>query len=301
MAQEYEFEFKPPSISTCDDCNGLTVRLTRFVHRNEQAYAVYYAKYSNNHPDNSVDMLISLGPWGETALPSQRVAFLCHVRAIPGTYQVMLADADDESNPWQDAEILGKMLSAAAARRHEWKKQAFELLDAAFEEDPSLRGFLQRVNCDSVGVPLEKSFRFPDDVFALSEEARAVKGHLSDDLISLDEKRFFIRTVLPIRAQGYNSWNIGFWVEVSRQDYARARKIWGDEDLYPSLCVSGTLANAFEVPALSFTLGEPVTVRVTDPSGVPRISIQDESKAALVETEWGKAAFEQYAAEKGYL
>jgi hypothetical protein len=39
------------------------------------ARAVYYAQFSNNHPDGVVAMLVSIGEWGEGTTPADRVAF----------------------------------------------------------------------------------------------------------------------------------------------------------------------------------------------------------------------------------
>ena len=47
-------EFDKPKQSTCDCCAGTTTRLTRFVYRDENAFAVYYACFSKNHPDRVV-------------------------------------------------------------------------------------------------------------------------------------------------------------------------------------------------------------------------------------------------------
>ena len=97
-----------PSASRCDCCGGLTVRLTRFVHRNGDAFAIYYAAYSNNHPDDELAMLVSLGEWGEDSDPSRRTAFYCRVRPTTDSYEVMLGDAAQSA--WGDASIVGKKL-----------------------------------------------------------------------------------------------------------------------------------------------------------------------------------------------
>ena len=95
MSRVYEIELSDPTTSRCDCCGGLTVRLTRFVYRHGSAFAVYYAAYSNNHPDDELAMLISLGEWGEDSDPAQRVAFYCRVRPTDVSYEVMLGDASN--------------------------------------------------------------------------------------------------------------------------------------------------------------------------------------------------------------
>ncbi len=73
MASQYEIELCEPSMSHCDCCGSLTVRLTRFVYRNGDACAIYYAAYSNNHPDNELAILVSLGEWGTCSISINRI------------------------------------------------------------------------------------------------------------------------------------------------------------------------------------------------------------------------------------
>lgn len=155
MPRAYEIELSEPTASRCDCCDGLTVRLTRFVCRAGDAFAIYYARYSNNHPDHELAMLVSLGEWGAESTPAQRVAFYCRVRPAGASYEVMLGDA--ARSAWGDAELVGEKLSREQALRHPLKATAFEIVDEAFRIDPSLRGFLQRVECGDAAVPLERS------------------------------------------------------------------------------------------------------------------------------------------------
>jgi hypothetical protein len=125
MSGAYEIEFAEPACSRCACCGGLSVRLTRFVLRSQEAFAVYYASYSNNHPDAELSLLVSLGDWGDESDPSQRVAFYCRVRSTDEAYEVMLDDAADSE--WADAEIMGRKLSRQEARTHPQKADALEL------------------------------------------------------------------------------------------------------------------------------------------------------------------------------
>ncbi|MBK6688195.1 MAG: hypothetical protein IPG45_27215 [Deltaproteobacteria bacterium] len=125
MSGAYEIEFAEPACSRCACCGGLSVRLTRFVLRSQEAFAVYYASYANNHPDAELSLLVSLGDWGDESDPSQRVAFYCRVRSTDEAYEVMLDDAADSE--WADAEIMGRKLSRQEARTHPQKADALEL------------------------------------------------------------------------------------------------------------------------------------------------------------------------------
>lgn len=58
-------EFEPPEHSLCECCGKTTTRLTRFVYKNDDAYAVYYANFTPQHPEKVLRGLISLGEWGD--------------------------------------------------------------------------------------------------------------------------------------------------------------------------------------------------------------------------------------------
>jgi len=68
-------EFETPTESICECCGNVTVRLTRFVYRNGDAHAVYYAQYTSGHSEKRLSGLIGIGEWGEMGTPEERIAF----------------------------------------------------------------------------------------------------------------------------------------------------------------------------------------------------------------------------------
>ncbi len=134
-------EIEPASFLTCDCCNGVTTALTRFVYRDGDAHAIYYARFSAAHPERPVKMLVSLGEWGEGSDPSQRRSFALDVRTVPDSYQVMVTDA--AASPWSVGAI-GRVLDRQEALQHPWVKEAFRIVDHAVEEDAPLREHLER-------------------------------------------------------------------------------------------------------------------------------------------------------------
>ncbi len=271
MGSGYEIELTDPDLSHCTCCGGLTVRLTRFVERDGSTVAAYYAMYSNNHPDNELAMLVSLGPWGEDVGPEDRAAFYCKVRVTEDSYQVMLGDA--ATSAWSGATLMGTLLSREAARAHPWKSTAFEVLDHGFARD-----------------------------FALGD-AKEGRVELHRNFASLDGTRFFVRCLFPIPVASYGPWCVGVWVEVAKADYDRAWDAWGDAERYPLLRFSGTLANTCDAKlALPIVAGTPVHVGVPDPESVLTIVGSPDAKLQeTLDTEWSKERFETYAVTHGYL
>lgn len=305
MPTALEVELSPPSVSRCECCGGTTVRLTRFVYRDGDALAVYYAAYANSHPECGIAALVSLGEWGEDGTPEDRVAFFCELAPSGEGYQATLRDA--ARSPWAKAEIVGRMLSREEARAHPWKATVFEVLDEAFARDPSFDGFFGRVRCGNAAVPLERGFQMPDDVFALGPD-RASRATIGRTQVSLDDNRFFLRCLLPVRVEGYGTWGVGLWVEVSRETFRQAREVWEDAERYARLEFAGTIANApkgdvcLDALQLPFGPGVPVELRVGDVDALPSIVASDNADlAALLAREWPRDDFEAFAVAHGLL
>jgi len=212
----------------------------------------------------------------------------------------MLGDAGQSA--WGDVDLIGEKLSREDARDHPWKSTAFEVLDEAFVQDRSLRGFLHRVQCGDASTPLENNFHAPDDIFALGD-AKEERAELRRDFASLDGERFFVRCLLPIPVEHYGTWCVGMWIEVAKCDYARVWKAWDDAELYPTLRFRGVSANdlaaELDVPLAK---GSDVQVHVPDPDSPPRIDAPAKSELAeLLTKTWSKTAFEEYAIARGFL
>ena len=70
-----EIEFEPPSESRSECCGNTTTRLTCFVYRDGDAYAIYYVGCTPEHDEERVSGLIGLGEWGKEGGPADRLAF----------------------------------------------------------------------------------------------------------------------------------------------------------------------------------------------------------------------------------
>jgi len=134
-------EFEPPAeAAPCECCGGTTTSLTRFVYRDGDARAVYYARFSDNHPDGLVIAAVSIGEWGEGSTPAQRTAFAIELRSGPENYEVMVRDAS--ASPWNGIELLGPMLDREVALAHPLIAEVFDITDHAVLEDQPLKAYL---------------------------------------------------------------------------------------------------------------------------------------------------------------
>jgi hypothetical protein len=134
------FEFSPPNYFACDCCGNTTASLTRFVYQDGYAYAVYYAMFTEGHPDAAISGLIILGDWGDGATQADRVAFPFRLWADGDTNNVSLLDA--AQSPWGQGISLARVLDRAEALTHPWKQEVFHITDQMVIEDREIAEFL---------------------------------------------------------------------------------------------------------------------------------------------------------------
>jgi hypothetical protein len=134
------FECEDPNRSRCDCCGGVTVSLTRFVYEDGDAYAIYYARFGEQHDPRVVEAVVSVGEWGEGTGPWDRVAFPLRLRAAETEYQVTVVNAAE--SPWHGVDLLGRMLDREEALAHERLAEVFHLTDHMVVDDHAIREHL---------------------------------------------------------------------------------------------------------------------------------------------------------------
>jgi hypothetical protein len=133
-------EFEPPVFDRCACCDGQNTRLTRFVQRNGDAYAIYYAAFSDQHPTRHVHLLISIGDWAEDALTSARTAFYLRIRATKDQFEVTVCDAAE--SPWDRLGFYGRTLDREEALAHPMVRDVFHITDHIVAEDAPVIEYL---------------------------------------------------------------------------------------------------------------------------------------------------------------
>jgi hypothetical protein len=139
-----EIEFEEPELSVCGCCGKTITRLTRFVTRDGDAYAVYYVEFTEGHDHRRADVMVGLGEWGDdTVVPEEaRVAFTFKIWLGEESYQVSMIDPDD--SPWT-TRFLGRRISRADALKHPALQEVFDLSDHIARCDKPLIGFLNPI------------------------------------------------------------------------------------------------------------------------------------------------------------
>lgn len=128
-----EIEFNKPNLVKCECCENESVNLTRFVSKDGNAYAIYYANFTFGHDDKVVNGMIGLGDWGEFSNPENRTAFPFCIWEDEDIYQISLVDRIE--SPWSDVTFLGKILDRKESLEHNWIKEVFHITDHIIRED----------------------------------------------------------------------------------------------------------------------------------------------------------------------
>jgi hypothetical protein len=297
----FELEFAEPHLEgPCPCCGGLTVRGTGFVTVDDGAYAIYYVRYANAHPDDELALIVSIGDFSEGSSESEREAFYCRLRPRDGSYALMLDDAG--RSPWSEVALLGRKLTRDEAREHPLKETLFALTDAIGGSDPRVRGFFQRVACGDTATPLERTFDMPDEVWDIPIAEREKRAQIGKSFIQLDGDRCFVRALLGLPIEHYEEWSIGVWVEVEAATFQRARDAWHDPAQYLSLDFEGVLAN--DLGPLDLPAPRGIVVRVRARKADEALRIEDSAHAALrarCREPWDQREFERYAVGRGFL
>jgi hypothetical protein len=136
------FEFEEPEITRCECCGGEHSTLIRYIYQDGDAYAVYYARFSEAHRDHPVHGLVALEDWSEEAGPWDRVAFAIELWSDEDAYRVSVVDS--AKSPWNHVTALGRILDREEALAHERLQEVFHISDHLTEDDGALRAYLER-------------------------------------------------------------------------------------------------------------------------------------------------------------
>jgi len=134
-----EIEYEEPETSVCECCGGATTSLTRFVSQDNDAFAVYYAAFSSNHPEKGLTGVVNLGEWWEDEVPESRVAFVFEMWPDDNNYNVGIINANESD--WADVNIIGRKLSRNEALEHPWLNEVFHITDHMTADDPEIIAF----------------------------------------------------------------------------------------------------------------------------------------------------------------
>jgi hypothetical protein len=128
------------SVSECECCGKRSHTMRGFVSDDGAAYAVYFAGYTEGHREIMATLVVSLGAWCEGSTPDERECVVMKVRNHRGKIEMMVVGVAD--CPWDDLQILGRMLERREALESPTIADFFHVADHVIERDHRLRAYL---------------------------------------------------------------------------------------------------------------------------------------------------------------
>jgi hypothetical protein len=91
----------------CPCCARESETVHGFLSDDGGATSIYFAGYTHGHPERRVNMMVSIGGWGEGTTPDDRQAIALEVRAGPEGSTIHFRAP--ETSPWYEENFLGRM------------------------------------------------------------------------------------------------------------------------------------------------------------------------------------------------
>jgi hypothetical protein len=127
----------------CECCGAKSRTAHGFVYRDGDAYAVYYAGWSDGHPGRGVSLAIAVGEWTDGSSPADRVSIGILATPTPSSVDFMVLNPTE--SPWGDTPLLGKMLGREHALAHPMLKEAMRIATHIVRDDTHVRRFLDSI------------------------------------------------------------------------------------------------------------------------------------------------------------
>lgn len=122
-------------------CCGLESNVGHgFVYKNGDAYAVYYAAWSAEHPERQVSLALAIGEWGDDSSAADRTCF--GLEAREGEDEILFRVIEPRESPWSRTDLLGEMLSRESALTDPLLKEAFVVAEHVVRSHPAISEYL---------------------------------------------------------------------------------------------------------------------------------------------------------------
>jgi hypothetical protein len=125
----------------CECCGAKAPSVVGFVCNDGDAFAVYFAGWTEGHPSRRVSMVIGLGDWSDNATAEDRRSFglRCWVEGDSLQFEVQ----EPVASRYGDNEFLGRMLSRMAALADAEIATVFHIAEHIAEDDPRVSAALE--------------------------------------------------------------------------------------------------------------------------------------------------------------
>jgi hypothetical protein len=126
--------------SICECCGTRSTTVHGFVYESGDAFAIYYAAWSGQHPERGVTMAIATGEWSEGAGAADRVSI--GVQARSREEDIHFSVLEPNKSPWGETPLFGAMLPRDKALQHPSLRKTLEVAELVVREDRRIHSFL---------------------------------------------------------------------------------------------------------------------------------------------------------------
>lgn len=131
---------KNKNASTCHCCGKKSCVGHGFVYKNDDAYAVYYAGWSDAHLDKKVSIALAIGEWGDDSTIDDRTCF--GIEASEGKNEILFRVIEPDESPWSNTDLLGPMLTRYQGLSHPLLKEVFVIAESVLRGHIALCEYL---------------------------------------------------------------------------------------------------------------------------------------------------------------
>lgn len=124
----------------CECCGAQSTTVHGFVYRSGDAFAVYYAGWSAEHPERGVSIAIATGDWDDGTGPKDRISIGLEARSTET--EIRFSVIEPERSPWGDTQLFGVMLKREDALASGSLKPTLEIAEMIIRDDPRIGAFL---------------------------------------------------------------------------------------------------------------------------------------------------------------
>ena len=249
--------------------------------------AIFQAAHLKHADDPHVWLLFRTGPWVRGDPRDCWVTLHLYLR----DQDIVTVIADPQESPlWPTRSQEHRYLTRSEVlqqpggkewvieRRLEFEEQhrpTHEFLNESAGASPATSDVVICTVCGRTHDKAESElyFQMPDEVYALSEEERDRRSKGNSDLWVLDEKRFYVRGLLPLPVAGRaKPYCIGVWALVSPQTFTRINELWSDPAQAGEPRLPGVLSNQIPFHAETTDLG--LEIELTGPKTRPNFFLK---------------------------
>jgi hypothetical protein len=135
--------------ATCSCCGRRSPSVVGWVYRDGDAYAAYYAGWTEGHSNGVVSLIIGVGEWSEDERPEDRRSF--GLKCWEADDDIRFGVVNPADSRYGDVRVLGKMMSRTAALEDPAMPEIFHIAEHIAQDDPRVSAALASLRPEQPG------------------------------------------------------------------------------------------------------------------------------------------------------